>query len=201
MAHLYPPPGQPSGGHFPAGTGHPHTSPHGPHPAAPQGYPAWPGGAAAGPALASWPARACAYLVDMLVTVPVAFGIFVGGMLLSIEVFDAEGKSAEETPEMMLPVALLPLLAAFAVFAYFWLLHARWGRTLGKLLTGIRVVSLRTGRPPSLAPAAGRSLVHLALSMATCLGWLVDLLWPLWDEPYRQTLHDKAVGSCVVRAR
>jgi uncharacterized RDD family membrane protein YckC len=30
------------------------------------------------------------------------------------------------------------------------------------------------------------------------VGGLLDLLWPLWDEQ-RQTLHDKAVGSFVVK--
>jgi uncharacterized RDD family membrane protein YckC len=33
----------------------------------------------------------------------------------------------------------------------------------------------------------------------TCVGGLLDHLWPLWDQQ-KQSLHDKAAGTWVVRA-
>ena len=32
------------------------------------------------------------------------------------------------------------------------------------------------------------------------LVWVLDMLFPLWDKR-RQTLHDKVVGSVVIRTR
>ncbi len=29
--------------------------------------------------------------------------------------------------------------------------------------------------------------------------YLLDLLWQLWDQPYRQCLHDKITNTIVVR--
>ena len=34
------------------------------------------------------------------------------------------------------------------------------------------------------------------------IAWLVDYLWPLWDRAEKmQTLHDKMLGTIVVRNR
>jgi uncharacterized RDD family membrane protein YckC len=43
-----------------------------------------------------------------------------------------------------------------------------------------------------------RLLAQVALSFLPLVGPLLDLMWPLWDEK-RQTLHDKAVGSFVLK--
>lgn len=50
-------------------------------------------------------------------------------------------------------------LLVFAViwFAYYVVMEARWGQTLGKMLLGIMVVQESTGRPPGLGGAALRT--------------------------------------------
>jgi uncharacterized RDD family membrane protein YckC len=50
----------------------------------------------------------------------------------------------------------------------------------------------------STGTALIRLLATVALAFIPIVGGLLDLLWPLWDEQ-RQTLHDKAVGSFVVK--
>jgi uncharacterized RDD family membrane protein YckC len=70
----------------------------------------------------------------------------------------------------------------------------RNGQTLGKQLVGLRVVA--DDGPVSFARAFVRDgLFKGLLSIFTLL---LDYLWALWDAE-RQTLHDKAVATYVVR--
>ncbi|GAA4974281.1 putative RDD family membrane protein YckC [Nonomuraea thailandensis] len=94
------------------------------------------------------------------------------------------------------PVASIP------AFVYFWLLHARFGRTLGKWLAGIKVVARGTDRPPSLWAAAVRSL-WVFLTAIPAVGWVVgmaDWLWSFFDGEKR-CLHDLLAGTVVVNAQ
>ncbi len=98
------------------------------------------------------------------------------------------------------------LVAAYEVVAV-----AVWGRTLGKLAVGTRVVSARDGGFPGWGSALVRWAVPAAPTLVG-LAWsssVPDLLsfpWAiavyggvLWD-PHRQGLHDKAAGTLVVNA-
>jgi len=66
-------------------------------------------------------------------------------------------------------------------------------------VAGIRVRPMAEDRRPSLGEAATRTGVIAG-------GWLVaggffmllDDLWPLWDKPWQQALHDKAAKTVVV---
>ncbi|MFE0606240.1 RDD family protein [Streptomyces sp. NPDC058892] len=69
---------------------------------------------------------------------------------------------------------------------------ARWGRTPGKKLLGVRVLSTATLRPPSFGAALGRWLVYAFLG-------LPGSLWCLVNRPRRQAWHDKAAGTYVAR--
>lgn len=76
----------------------------------------------------------------------------------------------------------------------------RWGRTLGKLLFGTRVVRVEDGGGLGLVRAFQRSLVPTALSAVPAVGPLLGLgvyVWAFFD-PLRQGVHDKAAGSLVV---
>ena len=66
---------------------------------------------------------------------------------------------------------------------------ARWGKSVGKALLGIRVVDAHGGRPPDL--------LHAWLRW-----WIPGLLpplvvWASWDAQ-RQGIHDKAAETLVV---
>lgn len=83
---------------------------------------------------------------------------------------------------------------------YFGLAHARWGQTIGKLMLKIKVVSLSSGRTPTLGQAAIRGLFYLGAPLVPLIGWLlalVDLAW-MGLNGSRQCLHDKLVRTIVI---
>jgi uncharacterized RDD family membrane protein YckC len=55
------------------------------------------------------------------------------------------------------------------------------------------------GNSISMGTAVLRLLCTVGLGFVPVVGGFLDLLWPLWDKQ-RQTLHDKAVGTFVVKA-
>jgi len=93
-------------------------------------------------------------------------------------------------------------LATLAVtFIYVVPQVALYGRTLGKRVVGIRVLALQGDG----AIAWGQSMLRW---MIQGLGWAIcslllvlDLLWPLWDRPLRQAIHDKGAKTIVVKDR
>ncbi|WP_181923852.1 RDD family protein [Streptomyces inhibens] len=96
------------------------------------------------------------------------------------------------------PFYLPLLLALAALFLYSPLLTARCGGTPGKLLCGLHVVRLADARNLSYGAALGRHLAHLGMWLVPLIS-LLDAVSCLWDRPFRQCLHDKTVGSVVVR--
>jgi uncharacterized RDD family membrane protein YckC len=83
-------------------------------------------------------------------------------------------------------------------FLYYWLMHARSGQTLGKMALSIRVVREQDGGAISSGTAAWRYGVQILLAIPCGLGSLLDALWIFWD-PRKQTLHDKAAHTVVVK--
>ncbi|WP_371678371.1 RDD family protein [Streptomyces sp. NBC_01276] len=86
------------------------------------------------------------------------------------------------------------VLAAVLVFGVFYeaLPTARWGRTPGKKLFGVRVLATATLRPPAFGAALRRWLVYALLG-------LPGSLWCLVDRPRRRAWHDRAAGTYVAR--
>jgi uncharacterized RDD family membrane protein YckC len=99
---------------------------------------------------------------------------------------------------------------AYLVVALFYapLLMAREGRgngqTWGKQILGIRVVR-DSGEPFSFGYAAVREIlvkglgVGIASSIIPFIPFLLDYLWPLWDDENR-AVHDIVVSTHVVSA-
>lgn len=105
------------------------------------------------------------------------------------------------------PVAAI--LSAIAFFLYEGLMLAyQNGQTIGKKVMSIRVVST-DGQPLTINKTFTRAGVKVVLSVlssikppvTSILGILslLDYLWPLWDAN-KQTWHDKAAGTYVVKA-
>ncbi|MET9606056.1 RDD family protein [Streptomyces sp. NPDC006512] len=86
------------------------------------------------------------------------------------------------------------LLAAVLLFGLLYevLPTARWGRTPGKKLFGVRVLAVATLRPPTFGAALRRWLV------GALLGLPGSLRCP-FDRTRRQAWHDKAAGTYVAR--
>jgi uncharacterized RDD family membrane protein YckC len=163
--------------------------------------PVGPGGA---PLAEPWQ-RLVAYVVDGLVVgvatlIPM---LLVVGLIMAP--FFAWLHSGDETNSYRF--VLLPLLAVIVAMAlqiaasyfYFARMCYKTGQTVGKRVMKIRLVRAADGGPIDLRTAKRRWLVqHLSASVAPYFN-LADSVWLLWDQPYRQCLHDKAAETVVVQ--
>jgi uncharacterized RDD family membrane protein YckC len=86
-------------------------------------------------------------------------------------------------------------VALTSAYVYLTLLKRSRIRSLGYILTGVRILDIE-GRRPSLLQMTVRILPVLPVpwSFLFDLGWMVD-------EPQRQTLRDKWAGTFVVRRK
>jgi uncharacterized RDD family membrane protein YckC len=153
--------------------------------------------------LAGWWSRAGAQVIDGLIvaagavvlmvaiTAPFSIGFFAGDdfgwVSLVVGVIVA-----------MLCVTIVALLYAPTMMA------RTNGRTLGRMVTGIRVVRAG-GEPIDFGFAMLREVVVKTLLFGFVigvltggLGTLLDYLWPLWDEENR-ALHDFVVNTRTVK--
>lgn len=96
------------------------------------------------------------------------------------------------------------LLAAISVFAVgiynkIFLVSKR-GFSIGQGIMKLKVLDAN-GQIPQMGTLFLRLLVQIGLGFIPVIGMFLGLanaLWPLWDEK-KQTLHDKAVGTFVVK--
>jgi uncharacterized RDD family membrane protein YckC len=159
---------------------------------------------AAGWRLSGWWRRVGASIVDGIVILAAAAIMFAA----VVAVFGSVSRADETAGVISLILGLL-VWGAFAVVAaliYAPLMMARTnGRTLGRIVFGIRVVRANR-KPVSFGWAALREVVVKWLLFYVIGGWLtfgllplIDVLWPLWDEEHR-ALHDFVVDSRTIRA-
>jgi uncharacterized RDD family membrane protein YckC len=71
------------------------------------------------------------------------------------------------------------------------------GYSVGQGIMKLEVID-KNGNRPSKSTLIIRLLAQIGLGLVPLVGQFLDLLWPLWD-PQRQTLHDKAVGTFVIK--
>jgi len=91
------------------------------------------------------------------------------------------------------PLAQALWVLPAVVYIYLTVLKRSRIRTLGYILTGVRVVDIRGGRPSLLQMTIRMvPLFPVPWSLLFDLGWIVD-------EPQRQSLPDKWAGTFVVR--
>jgi uncharacterized RDD family membrane protein YckC len=72
------------------------------------------------------------------------------------------------------------------------------GQTIGMMAVRARAVDAVSGAPIGYARALGRVLVEYLLLFVLVAPWVLDMLFPLWDSR-RQTLHDKATNTVVIK--
>ncbi|MUL67399.1 hypothetical protein BOO86_23195 [Mycobacterium sp. CBMA 234] len=118
--------------------------------------------------LASWPARAGAIALDVLLGLAV------------IAVMALLGYAARESWTLWV-YASVATLAAAGIIANRWLLPSLTGWSVGRALFAIRVQTVPAGTPAGMGRLILRDLAHLIDTVAVLLGWL----WPLWDVRHR----------------
>ncbi|WHM38543.1 RDD family protein [Streptomyces sp. BPTC-684] len=72
---------------------------------------------------------------------------------------------------------------------------AKWGRTLGKRLLRVQVRGIESHEPPAFGAALRRWLVYGVLGVLAV--GVVNVVWCLFDRPWRQCWHDKAARTFV----
>ncbi|MFD7863247.1 RDD family protein [Streptomyces sp. NPDC059783] len=89
------------------------------------------------------------------------------------------------------------LLAVFLVAGFLLevLPTAKWGRTLGKRLCGLDVRDIESQDTPGFGAATRRWLVYGVLGLLV-IG-VVNVVWCVFDRPWRQCWHDKAARTFV----
>lgn len=148
----------------------------------------WPEGSPAG----FW-VRAAEVIVDSLV-LQAAFLPF--QLLIVYPTLLAGGIARRPAPARVVAVNAAYALVAMVVSAVYavWM-HGRWGQTLGKMATGVKVIKLN-GEPVGYGRALGRWLA-LSLNLITLgIGYLMA---GLRDD--KRALHDLIAGSRVTYVR
>ncbi|MGA5563456.1 RDD family protein [Streptomyces platensis] len=71
----------------------------------------------------------------------------------------------------------------------------KWGRTLGKKLCGVRVLDIESHDTPTLGAALRRWFLYSVLGVLV-IG-VLNVVWCLFDRPWRQCWHDKLARTFV----
>ena len=152
--------------------------------------------------LAGWWSRVGAQLIDGLI-------IGLGGLLLLVALtapFSVGFFANDGVGIVSLLVGLVIAVVCVAIVALLYapaMMARTNGKTLGRMVTGIRVVRAN-GKPIDFSFAMLREVAVKALlggiagTVTGGLANLVDVLWPLWDEENR-ALHDFVVDTRTVR--
>jgi uncharacterized RDD family membrane protein YckC len=156
-----------------------------------------------GAPLAEFWQRLVAYLLDslvlgaaMLIPLLLVFGLLFVPFLRSNP--DGPDPTSLLILELLAFAVVIPLQIV-ATYVYFVRMFYKTGQTVGKRVMKIRTVRAADGGPIDLRTARRR---WLAQYVAATVAWyfnLADGLWQLWDQPYRQCLHDKCAETVVVQ--
>ncbi|MBB6120211.1 RDD family protein [Nocardiopsis algeriensis] len=166
-------------------------------PPVPAHLPPYPGGAPQ-QVPASFGLRFSARLIDYLLTGVAAVAFFFLMVMVTMVLTGSEETSdAEGTVWAMLFLfGWGPLL-----FFYDWLYLVTWGRTLGKMMLGIKVVRADGGRLTQ-GQAMGRAAVFGLPQSLLCVGHIfsaAESMAALGDARGR-ALHDRMAGTVVIRS-
>ena len=133
-------------------------------------------------------ARLIAVCIDAVIALPVLLACYA-----------AYGFAALSDLFLLLEATLLGLCGVVVVQGLFLAFRAQ---TIGKMLLGLRIMDVATGRRAGFARLVFlRMLVTSLLSALAGVGWvfaLIDALFIFRDD--RRCLHDFIAGTCVVRA-
>jgi uncharacterized RDD family membrane protein YckC len=139
-----------------------------------------------------WGRRMLAALVDVVAfaAVTIAVGWLIGGFVVVHE----PGRDSLRLGSRGL------VLAGVLALLYFGVLVGTTGRSLGKVLFGVRLVDGDDGGPVGSSRGVMRFLLMVAMLAPCGVPLVIDALWPLGDRLHR-TLHDKLLGTLAIRSR
>jgi uncharacterized RDD family membrane protein YckC len=155
---------------------------------------------------ASFWVRVGAYLIDVLVLIPLSLPLAIAAWSRVSDQIDRvmQNDQTIRYADLMRPYLGLALLIAAGTYAYQVLMVRYFGGTVGKLAVGIRV-RVVDGTVCGWREALLRPLLQLIVGFGSFVpgaGFitLLDDLWMIWDRQ-SQTLHDKVANTIVVYVR
>jgi len=156
------------------------------------------GGLPGRPVLSGWWRRAGAQIID---------GIIIAiGAVVVLAILAALGLTVDsDGGAVAFVVAALIAVLAFAIVALLYapaMMSSTNGKTLGRIVMNIRVIRADGGQMTfgfaMLREVLVKSLLVGVVASATFgFAWLLDILWPLWDEENR-ALHDFVVNTRTI---
>ena len=116
---------------------------------------------------------------------------FLVSFLVIISFFDAFSK-AKTFEQIMILTDKVFIYIFIAYTLYHWIFVALYGKTIGKIITKIRVIDIKTLDKPNWLFAFLRSIFRNFDEMFFYAGMMVAFF-----DPFNRALHD-IVGKCVV---
>jgi uncharacterized RDD family membrane protein YckC len=179
------PPQAPYGGQPPP-YGTPAQPGYGPPAQAAGGYVADPPGYYMGRALANWPQRVGAYLIDYLIAAIPAF--------LALILFSGTEPGETANAGAVLVSSLLYLVSLGIWLYNRAIMMGRTGQSWGKQVLNLRLVRMADGQPMGGGMAFVRDLLHILDALLCYLGFL----WPIWDARRQCLFSDKIMNTVVL---
>ena len=150
---------------------------------------------------AEWIDRVLAALIDGALNVALMIVLFI---IFGALTAASAGVGGDDNPlpgGIMCMGMLITFISVFGlgIFNKIYLVSKR-GSSIGQGVMKLKVVDA-TGNIPPMGTLLIRLLVQVGLSFIPFFSIflvLLDALWPLWDEK-KQTLHDKAAGTFVIK--
>ncbi|MCM0641430.1 RDD family protein, partial [Cellulomonas wangsupingiae] len=146
--------------------------------------------------------RFLAVLLDQVLVLLLGGGVLVtAAARAALAAADAGAASAVPAPGVPGPLLAASALLTLAVTVAQWLVHGRYGWTVGRRVLGVRTVDVHSRRPIGPWRVLVRGVVVAVGVLACGLGQYVVLLSPLLDRTGRRRgWHDRAVDAEVLRA-
>ncbi len=141
---------------------------------------------------ATIPSRLLALVCDVALLGPSLTALFlmIGGVSLEYVPKDELGDPTPAAVAWMTTVFITT--TATILIGYLWSGNSR-GQTMGKRLTGLKVVRLDTGDPLGAGRGFLRTLAQLITIGTLGLGYAMAFF-----DPQRRTLHDRIAGTLVI---
>src|SRR6267143_2807738 len=157
---------------------------------------------------ASWADRVLAALIDGAIVFGVVVILYIAFMIIStiIGIGSSAVSRVSDTGGALggilsggiccVTFVILPLASlGIGLYNKVYLVSKR-GSSIGQGIMKLKVVTADGGMVPT-GTLVHRLLVQIGFGFIPLLP-LLSILWPLWD-PQRQALHDKAVGTFVIK--
>ncbi len=144
-------------------------------------------------ALAEWPERVGAYLIDALIS---SSPVLLGSGIFFVDLIWEAGKNPDGGPPLY-TILILPISILVGIGLALWNRVFRQGETgqsVGKTVMHLKLVDAASYQP--IGP--GKAFLREFLAGIFNNACFVNMLWPLFDEQ-KQTWHDKVMTTYVIK--